>query len=404
MSPTPIDSKSAGVRNEKLILALLKQHNQLSQSQISKITGLSTSSASYIIARLREKGFITEFKEATGNRGPTPLMIKINGKGAYAVGVEITPTLILIGLYDFNSVNIEILKINISDIKIPENVCKVLDINIRGLFNKYNISENNLLGIGVGLSGSISDDGVIQLSSPLQWKQVPLRQLLMDKLKMPVEIFTTKVRLLAELALNPQLQGKDIVYLNISNGVGANAIIDGRFIKGCTNRSCEIGHIIIDPNGPQCGCGNKGCLEALISSRAIAEKIRNDIYKGTPTSIKLTDTYEFIPSHYLADWAEAIAKNDNYSLKLRDFVADNIAKAASIAVNCYDPEIVILGGDVVRCSSDFFVNAVINRFQTDVYDIADRTITVLVAQAKQKAVMLGSAMAVIQNALDYKAI
>jgi len=198
MDKKTIDTKNTGVRTEKLILALLRQHTQLSQSQICEMANLGSSTVCYIVGRLREKGLIIEKQGQSLKRGPKPVAVSINPRGQFVVGVEINPDNILIGLFDFNCRLIETTQVLLSDDRSPENIGNTLEINLRGLLGKHRIEHKKLSGVGVVLSGSISRDGIVELSSPLGWKSVPLRQMLIDRLKVPVMVCTTRVRLLAE--------------------------------------------------------------------------------------------------------------------------------------------------------------------------------------------------------------
>jgi predicted NBD/HSP70 family sugar kinase len=133
------------------------------------------------------------------------------------------------------------------------------------LLNEHNLSPEYILGAGVTLSGSVSSGGIVHLSSPLGWKDVPLRQMLSEHFEFPIALYSNRVRLLAEIAADPELASKNILYLNVANGVGSTVYMNGRLVYGATGRYGEIGHNVIDANGPLCGCGHRGCLEAHIA-------------------------------------------------------------------------------------------------------------------------------------------
>jgi len=400
MNKNAIDSKSAGQRNEKLVIALLREKGSLSQAQICENIGLQSSTVSYIVGRLREKQLIIEQVGQSAKRGAKPTVIKINPNGQFIVGVEINPSYILAGLFNFSSESIDNIKVPLDSERTVENVISLLEINIKGLLSKNDIPDDKLIGIGVTLSGSISKQGVVQLSSPLGWKNVPLKKLFSDKFECPVDIYTTKVRLLAEMNIEPRLSSQNIVYLNVANGVGSTIVIDGRLIHGSTNRCGELGHIVIDSNGPICGCGQKGCLEAHISSPAIAAKIRNDISNGVKTilSEQIDDTD--IPEEVIKKWSIAAGQGDKYALSIRDFIADKLSGSAVMAINLYDPDIIILAGYVNDANADYFAKAIKSRFATDVYDESSRNIEIIPARIKEQALIRGVVAAVLQKEFE----
>jgi predicted NBD/HSP70 family sugar kinase len=237
----------------------------------------------------------------------------------------------------------------------------------------------------------------VQLSSPLGWKNVPLKTLLASKFNCAVEVYTTKVRLLAEMSIQPLLESQNIVYLNVANGVGTTVVVDGRLIHGSTHRCGELGHVVIDSHGPVCGCGQRGCLEAHISGPAILNKIRHDLSGGVQSVLskllKETDTPEEMAEH----WKLALDKEDPYAMQLRDFVGDKLSRAAAIAINLFDPDVLILAGYVNEIAADYFADAIKKRFETDVYDQSSRKIEIMAARAGQQALIRGVAAAVFEK-------
>jgi N-acetylglucosamine repressor len=397
----PIDSKNAGLRNEKLVLSLLKKYGELSQAQLCELAGLSSSTASYIVGRLREKGLILEKRGQSVKRGARPVLVSIHPRGQLVVGVEISPSNIFMGLFDFNGELVGSLQAPVGYDRSPRHVVELLEINLRGLLGKHGTAEDKLVGIGVTLSGSISSDGVVKLSSPLGWKDVPLKEMLETRFEVPLDVYTTRVRLLAEISIAPHLSSKNILLLNFSNGVGASLVVDGHLVHGATNRAGEVGHIVFDPDGPPCGCGHKGCLEALVSGPALAARIRTDLERGTETilrsQIKSSHTAEEIVNHL----GKAIEQGDQYALEVRDLLADYVSRAAAIAINCYDPEVLVLAGYVTAQCSDFLIQAITKRIASDVYDSHSRSITIIPARAGEQALIRGVATAMLNSSMEF---
>jgi predicted NBD/HSP70 family sugar kinase len=397
MAENPIDSKGAGLANEKLILTLLRQHAQLSQAQICELANLSSSTTSYIVARLREKDLIIETQGESTKRGAKPVFVSINSTGQFTVGVEINPSSLFIGLFDFNCQLVEKIRVLLDTDRSPENISSKLEINLRGVLSKHNIEYGKVSGIGVALSGSISKDGVVELSSPLSWKAVPLKDMLTAKLNIPVAVCTTRVRLLAESSIANNIDYSNVLYLNIADGVGSHAIIDGNLLHGSTNRAGEIGHIIAIPDGPKCGCGHKGCLEALISGPALAKKILQDIKHGQKTTLKDVVNSEDLPEVIISKWGQAIQQKDEYSMKLCAFIAEHFSKIAASTINCYDPNIVILAGYVTKQCFDYLETAIRETMATDVYDNTSRNIQIKQASLGTEALIIGAAKTAFQQ-------
>ncbi len=399
MRTNALDSKGAGKRNEKIILNHLKEQGPLSQSQLCAHTGLGSSTVSYIVGRLREKGLINEMPGKQRKRGPKPVIISINTKGAYIAAVEINPTNILVGLFDFEPKLTDSVKIPLDGNCSVENAIKAIEINVHGLAAKAQIPPQKILGLGVTLSGSVSPEGIVKLSSPLEWKNVPLRKKLGEKFDFPVNVYPTRVRLLAEFSLDPSLSSKNVLYLNVSNGVGSTVFIDGHLAHGSTGRCGELGHVIVQENGPKCGCGHLGCLEAVISGPAIAQKIANDIKNKTDTILVKTVKLYDSPEEIIEKWGSALKKNDPYAVKICDFISEKLASVAAIGINCYDPEILMLGGYVCQQCTQKLADSIRKKITTHVFDNTSRSIHIIPARSGKEALIKGVAVAVLRTTL-----
>ncbi len=401
MKKSPIDSKIAGQRNERMILSMLRNRGKLSQSQLCELAGIGSSTASTIVARLREKGYVTETRGTSANRGPKPTIIELNPECRYLFGVEINPSYVFVGLFNFVGELKDKIRIALGTDHSVQHVIDLLTVNIPGLLNRNQLDLSTILGVGVTLSGSVLPDGWISLSSPMGWKNVSLKEELKRFFDFPVFVYSNRVRLLAEFDLKPELESQNILYLNISDGVGSTVYMNGKLIYGATGRYGEIGHIVVDPDGPECGCGHKGCLEAFVSGPALVSKIQQDIKTSTDIcfSEHLTgDKSAIAPEEIFEQWSTYIEQNDVYAISLRDFVADHFSKIAAIVINCYDPDVVILGGYVSSHLHEHLAEAIQQRIQYNVYESDLRNIEIIPSQAGKNALITGVANAVLQDA------
>ena len=401
MNKSPIDSKIAGQRNERMLLSMLRNQGKLSQSQLCELAGIGSSTASTIVARLREKGYVTETRGTSANRGPKPTIIELNPECRYLFGVEINPSYVFVGLFNFVGELKDKIRIALGTDHSVQHVIDLLTVNIPGLLNRNHLDLSTILGVGVTLSGSVLPDGWISLSSPMGWKNVSLKEELKRFFDFPVFVYSNRVRLLAEFIFKPELESQNILYLNIADGVGSTVYMSGKLIYGATGRYGEIGHIIVDPDGPECGCGHRGCLEAFVSGPALAAKIQQDVQNGRDVCFaEHFSNNEPIstPEEILAQWSTYIQQNHAYATELRDFVADHFSRVAAIVINCYDPDVVILGGYVSSHLHEHLAEAIYERTQCHVYESDLRNINIIPSQAGKDALIMGVANAVLQDA------
>ncbi len=399
MKNTPIDSRLAGQRNERLILSLLREHGELSQTQLCRMIALGSSTASSIVSRLRDKGLVIETQGQSDKRGPKPILLKINPSSRYVAGIEINPSYIHIGLFDFTAGLLIKSKLQLTASHTVDYVLDTIERQFPAIVKKLNGDQEKILGIGITLSGSVSPQGIVQLSSTLGWKQVPLKEMLELRLKNKVLIYGTRVRLMAEIAQEPELQSRNILYINVANGVGANIYMDGKLMTGSTGRCGEIGHIIYDPDGPVCGCGHNGCLESLISGPILADKIRKDIHDGAKSILSdwLVKQPSEMPEDVVDLWGKAIEQQDEYALQVRDYVAERLNHAAAAAINTFDPDTIILAGYVCRQCTGFFAESIRQAMNGLVYDSPWRDIRIMAARCGEESLIKGVAMSILQD-------
>jgi N-acetylglucosamine repressor len=396
----PIDSKNAGLRNERLVISLLRHYGELSQAQLCELAGLSSSTASYIVGRLREKNLIAEKRGESSRRGAKPVIVAIRPRAQLVVGVEIGPTSLLVGLFDFNCRLIESLRATIAGEHSPGAVVNLVEVNVRGLLGKHNVNEEHVVGIGLTVSGAISPDGVVQLSAPMGWRDVRLRDQIQQCFRAPVQVFSTRVRMFAEISLLPANTSRNLVLLNFADGVGATMAENGRLTHGATNRAGEIGHIVFDPSGPLCGCGHRGCLEVFASGPALARRIRDDIERGASTALREWVTPKDTPKEVISHLGRAIAQEDQYALEVRELIANYVGRATAIAINCYDPDTLILAGYVIAQCPEYFIQAARNRIVSDVFDHYSRDIKILAERSGEQALIRGIATCVLNDSME----
>jgi len=150
------------------------------------------------------------------------------------------------------------------------------------MVDQAGVPVEKIAGIGVALHGLVDSDRGISIYAPnLGWKNVRLREIISDELKTEVYV-ENDVR---AMAMGEKWYGAakgvdNFVAVRVGDGIGASVVMDGRLYTGVTHSSGEIGHTTVDINGPRCGCGNYGCLEAMASERAICDIVAKRLKMG----------------------------------------------------------------------------------------------------------------------------
>jgi len=252
--------------------------------------------------------------------------------------------------------------------------------------------EKQILAIGVGSPGPLDlKKGEVIETPNLKWKNAPLKKVL-EKLtgkKVVVENDAT-VGLIGEHAFGAGKGAQHVVGLFIGTGVGGGVIVEDKPLHGFNENAGELGHMIMDPNGPQCGCGNNGCLEAFASRTAIEREIRIAEIKGTSTKIfKDQDRDKKIRSKRLAN---AYKKGDSAVKKAVEQSATYIGYGVASLLNIFNPQVVVLGGGVVEAISEPYVDMVRKVAEKNVFKVAIRNVKIVPATLGDDSAALGAAV------------
>ncbi|MEA2619663.1 MAG: glucokinase [Chloroflexota bacterium] len=214
--------------------------------------------------------------------------------------------------------------------------------------------------IGVGVPGRVDPlTGTVTLAVNLGWSDLPLGVRLEERFGRPC-VVENDVR---AAALGLHRRGvigdiDDLAYLAVGTGVSAGVVLDGRLHRGARGLAGEIGHVIVDPGGAVCACGQRGCLETLVSGSAIARLAREAIESGRETALAAPGrsgaaTGNGSPAPTAVDVYRAAASGDPLATEIADAVGRRLAWAIHLLVMTYDVERVVLGGGVSHAGETF---------------------------------------------------
>ncbi|MCF8002200.1 MAG: ROK family protein [Halanaerobiales bacterium] len=276
-------------------------------------------------------------------------------KKKYYIGVDIGGTKILTALTDKKG-NI------LSKAKKPteadlgqEVIMRNIQESIDKVVDKSEVQKESIIRIGVGSPGPLDyEKGIIIENSNLSWKNVPIVKILNEINGIDVVLENdANAAALAENYFGAGKKADCIVYITISTGIGGGIIINRRIFHGGKGNAGEIGHMTLVPESVyQCGCGNKGCFEAVASGTAIARRAKdavldnkdNLIYKLCKGDLDKIDALLV---------AEAAKKGDYLALEIFKITGNLLGVGIANVVNLFDPEIIVLGGGVMSAESLF---------------------------------------------------
>lgn len=274
----------------------------------------------------------------------------------YYLGLDLGGTKILTGLADKNG---KILARSRKDTEAKlgeEKIIANMVASIEEVLVKKNLQAEDIIALGIGSPGPLdAKKGIIIENSNLPWKNVPI----VEKIEAAVGIKTllkndANAAALGEKWFGAGKEVDNMVYITISTGVGGGAIINQELFSGVNDNACEIGHTVVDPDGPLCGCGNHGCLESFASGTAIARMAQEAAAEGK--SKKMLDLADNIVEDVdAAICAQAAYQGDQTAKAIFAEAAFYLGIGLANLVNIFNTEMIILGGGVMK-SADLFLD------------------------------------------------
>lgn len=365
--------------NNILVLNIILREGPISRADIARLTDMSPTSASRIVASLCDSGLIKEISIIDKDIGRKGNYYVPNENAVLSFGVEIDKELIRIGLMDFVGKFI-LQKTYSHDNSDPQETIGFIAEEIKRIIQVNALDPSCIAGICVGLPGVIEHtSGHVELSAQLKWKGVKLSEILSEKISLPVYADNElKLKGFSEYIEIGEPAIENMVILGFGSGVGSALISKGEIYRGKANFSGEIGHTIADPFGAYCPCGNFGCLQTYIAEPfLLAEASKRK---------KVESIQELVSE---AENGEAWA----------DKILDKAVTYAAVAINntvcTFNPDVIVLAGSLIE-NHPFIRERIIERYKSMVWPPAKKTFEVRITETKNFGVVMGAAKSVQQ--------
>ncbi|MBP8972487.1 MAG: ROK family transcriptional regulator [Anaerolineae bacterium] len=325
--------------NRAAILNVIRSHGAIARTDIAELTGLSPAAVTGLTAELIEDGLVVAKQEGASRGGRRPILLALNTQGACVVGIKLAEEHATLALTDLNAEIITKRTVLLAD-RTPQAVSRLLAEGVRELLDAADVRRNRLLGVGVGLAGIIdSQAGLCRISPHNGWREVPFAKLLEEELDCIVHLdnnVNTLTRVEQLYGLGRQV--RDFLVVTIGRGVGMGIVANGQVYRGTRGGGGEFGHMVVDPAGFVCGCGNRGCLETFVAEPWLLHRARlRGLDVATPEALVAA-----------AQAGDSIA---------RDVLAEGgrvLGCAIASAVNLLNPALILISGEGLR-AGDFLL-------------------------------------------------
>jgi len=224
-----------------------------------------------------------------------------------------------------------------------------------GAVEEYGARGCEVKAIGVGAAGYVLQREGVMVSAPnIAWRNEHLREIAARATGLPAFLDNDANGAAAGEHLYGVARGKsDFVLLTLGTGIGGGIYAGGRLLRGHRGMASEPGHVQLDPDGPPCGCGRNGCLEALASGTALA-RIAREVATGEGAALLPGGDGSEITGKTVAETAR---RKDPVALRAFEIWSDNLGMGVASLIHIFDPELVVLGGGVSE-SGELFIDLV----------------------------------------------
>jgi glucokinase len=314
-------------------------------------------------------------------------------KSDYVVGVDLGGTKILAGVFDGATRCVSRSKMTTKAERGAAGVIGRIVRCVQDAVDECDLTLKQVKAVGIGSPGSVdSEAGRVVFAGNLGWNNIPLRKELERRLGLPVVIENDcNICIIGvhqeEFAAKP----RNMVGLFVGTGIGGGLILNGKLFSGAAGMAGELGHMVIDVNGPKCTCGNRGCVEALSSRTAIFRRIQDEVKRGDKTILTemLGDALEGLRS---GDLRKALKRGDKMVTNVIEDAAHYIGVAVGNLVNIFNPELVVVGGGVMEQMAEAMMPIITETAMEGAFNGTTRGLRILPSKLGDDAGITGAAV------------
>lgn len=373
----------------------------LSRQELAAATDLSFATVSNLVAELLAAGVLTDAGHESSGGGRPRARLAVNPDRGAVIGVDVAETAVHAELFDLalnvrHSVRRELPPGDIS----PADVVEHLATAVGRLRQDAGTAAGTVVGAGISVPGVVEPAGGVSVFSPYwAWRDVPLRPLLAERLDLPVYLDNPlKASTVAELWFGAGRDVANLVVVTLRGGVGAGIALDGTLLRGATNSAGEWGHSCLVLDGRPCRCGNRGCVETYVSTQGVIETWRELAGPGRGPGGSRGDGATLLTA--LADRA---AEGDTAALAAVRQTARLLGAAVGGLVNLFNPDLVVLGSDVVERLGDPLLEQTRRALPAHTLPPALRAARLESSALPSNAVSLGAATFALEGFLNDRA-
>lgn len=385
-----IETGSKNAILKKLIINYYIYNGNSTISELSRALDISIPTVTKLIEEMCETGLLLTYGKLETSEGRHPHLYGLNPDSGYFLGVDINLGSVNIALMNFNGEIVEH-RMNVASAisnsaEGLETLCQV----IKEFVNSLDIDRRHILNVNVNISGRVNPEAGYSYSW-FNLGEEPVAQILSDRIGFEVTIDNdSRAMTYGEYLCGNISNKRNILFINLSWGLGLGIIIDGKNYSGNSGFAGEFGHYPCYDNEVICHCGKKGCLETEASGIAIHRKLVERVRRGE-SSILSKDIEEDPSKVTLSHIINAINHEDVLCIDLLEEVGHNLGKHIAGLINIFNPEEVVIGG-ILSQTGDYLVQPIRSSVRKHSLNLVNRDTNISLSKLKEKAGVIGACM------------
>jgi len=373
--------------NQFEVLDTIRKTDVMSCPEIAEKLKLSNPTVINIVKEFVDRKVLLYAGEAQSRGGRRAQLVKLNESAGYVIGVDFEIPHITAVLTD--------LKMNVikkSKAILPKNADDTVNYLVKctkELLNNVKINKENIMGIGISLPGLIDRQRGISIiiDRPIKWRNVDVKGIFEREFHFPVVILNdANAMALGEKMLGSHSKGlKDMIYVALRSGFGSAVFLDGTLYQGQRGLAGNIGHVTVNNTGPECSCGNHGCIEVYCNERILEKKVKDAVSKK---NIKDNE-----------DVFEAARKGNLHALEIVRETGEYMGIGIATLVDLFDIRDVVVGGTEVSVrGGQMFLDIIREKAKKCLFfSSEDSSIDIRLGDIEEDAGALGAAIMVIEE-------
>ncbi|MBF9018191.1 MULTISPECIES: ROK family transcriptional regulator [unclassified Oceanispirochaeta] len=396
------NSRINKIRNRAVILKMIQQNDQITRAEIAKKTGLTRAAITSIVSTMMNDGLVTEVTDQTDNKKTIPLTI--NNVKFRTISLYLGRFSVIGGLFDIsgNLLYSEELFHGESGL----NKYEILDhllLLVKNITKTCQLNIESILGIGIAGPGpisqqniGISETGETSELPPYRWGEYNIKSVMEQNLNLPVYLENNcNISALGERWYGAGRGFDNFVIYTVGIGIGAGVVLNGEMQSGQKDVFSEVGHITVDLNGPECSCGNKGCLEIYGGFRSLVDSYYKEMGYGLN---EITD------NQYVRNIESIFKKADEGDLICQELIrkqAEILSIGAVTLANMYSPErIIITSNEIGDTDYSRMIPVIQNLVSKRAFKVIAKNVVVIKSPLGKDVDLYGGAALVLENYLE----